>query len=98
MEVIILSNKSTFKKIIIIVITALICLTLTAVIALLFGSVNTEIFDFSNLNLSNMIPIIVLGIFISCVIVGILVLFLAKDVFEKIKDVFFKNDNGGNNK
>lgn len=93
-----MSNKSTFKKIIIIVITALICLTLTAVIALLFGSVNTEIFDFSNLNLSNMIPIIVLGIFISCVIVGILVLFLAKDVFEKIKDVFFKNDNGGNNK
>ena len=93
-----MSNKSTFKKIIAIVVTALICLTLTTVIALLFGSVDKEIFDFSNLNFSNMIPVIVVGIFISCIIIGILVLFLAKDVFEKIKDVFFKNDNGGNNK
>lgn len=81
-----------------VIIVALICLTLTIVIALLFGSSSTDIFDFSDLNISNMLPVILIGGFISCVLVGILVIFLAKDVFVKIKDEFFKKENGGNEK
>ena len=93
-----MSKNSLFTKIMVVVITALVLFTLTAVIALLFGSVNADIFDFSNLNIANMIPIIILGLFISCAVIGILVLFLAKDVFVKIKEIFFKKDNGGKDK
>ena len=81
-----------------VIVIALICLILTITVALLFGSSSTDFFDFSNLNISNMLPIIIVGGFISCVIVGLLVIILAKDIFVKIKNEFFKEDNGGNEK
>lgn len=86
-----MSKKSIFSKIIIIIVVALICLVLTLSMAFLVGSVNVDIFDFSNLNFSNMLPIIVIGGFISCIIIGILIIFLAKDVFIKLKNYFFDN-------
>ena len=91
-------NKSIFSKIMILIIIALICLVITVATALLLGSSNNEFFDFSNLNISNMIPVFIIGGFISCVVVGILVIILAKDIFIKIKDDFFKKENGGNKK
>ncbi len=90
-----MSKKPIFAKIIIILAVALICLVLTLSLAFLFGSINTEVFDFSNLNLSNMLPVIIIGGFISCVIVGFLIMFLAKDVFVKVKDYFFETKNDG---
>lgn len=90
-----MSKKPIFAKIIIILAVALICLVLTLSLAFLFGSINTEVFDFSNLNLSNMLPVITIGGFISCVIVGFLIIFLAKDVFVKVKDYFFETKNDG---
>lgn len=92
-----MNKKSIFSKIMIIIIVSLICLALTFVLTLLFGSTNREFFDFSQLNISNMLPIIIIGCFLTCVVVGILVLFLAKDVFIKIKNYFFEK-NGGNEK
>ena len=93
-----MKNKSVFAKIMTIVIVALICLILTVVAALFFGSSSKDFFDFSNLNLSNMLPIILVGGFISCVIIGILVIILAKDIFVKIKNEIFEKENGGNEK
>ena len=81
-----------------VIVIALICLILTITVALLFGSSSTDFFDFSNLNISNMLPIIIVGGFISCVIIGILVIILAKDVFVKIKDELFDDENGGKDK
>lgn len=63
--------------------------------AFLLGSINTDVFDFSNLNFSNMLPIILVGGFISCVVVGILIIFLAKDIFVNVKDYFFESKNDG---
>ncbi len=92
-------KKSIFSKVMIIVVVALICLILTLAIALMLGSNNKDIFDFSNLNISNVLPVVFIGGFVSCVIVGILVIFLCKDIFVKVKDYFFENkENGGNEK
>ena len=79
------------------VILSLVCVILTVGIALFVGSCNTTLFDFQNLNFANMIPVLILGGFISCVVVGITVLFVARSVFLKVKDYFFDN-NGGDKK
>ncbi len=86
-----LSNKPIFPRILLIIILAIICIVLTAVMTLFAGSFTTNVFDFSNLNLSNAIPVLIIGIFVSCAIVGIAVLCLSKDVLVKIKDYFFNN-------
>ena len=81
------------------IILSLVCVILTVGIALFVGSCNTTLFDFQNLNFNNMIPVLILGGFISCVVVGITVLFVARSVFLKVKDYFSEtNENIGGNK
>ena len=81
------------------IILSLVCLIFTVGIALFVGSCNTTLFDFQNLNFANMIPVLILGGFISCVVVGITVLFVARSVFLKVKDYFIEtNENNGGNK
>lgn len=92
-----MKNQSLFKKVIILMIVAVVCLALTVTVAFFFGNANRTLFDFKNLNLANMLPVFAIGGFFSCVIIGFLVLFLAKDVFVKVKD-YFKEENGGNKK
>lgn len=98
-----MKNKSLFTQVISVIILAIICLLLTLGIAFLAGSLNTEMFDFKNLNFSNMIPVLLIGGFISCVIVGICVLFICRTAFVKVKDFFNENnqenkENGGTKK
>ena len=94
-----MDKKPIFPKIMIVIVVALVCLILTLLTAFLFGSIDTDIFDFSDLNFSNMLPVVIIGGFISCVIVGILIIILAKDVFLKVRDYFFKSkEDGGNEK
>ena len=83
-----MKNKSLFSQVIALIILAVVCLFLTGVIALLAGSLNVELFDFKNMNFSNMIPIFIVGGFISCVFVGICFLFVARTAFFKAKDFF----------
>ncbi len=92
-----MKNKSFFSQIMLLVILSLICVILTVGIALLVGSYNSTIFDFSNLNFSNMIPVLIFGGFVSCVVVGITVLFVARSVFLKVKD-YLTDNNGGDKK
>ena len=81
------------------IILSLVCVILTVGIALFVGSCNTTLFDFQNLNFANMIPVLIIGGFISCVVVGITVLFVARSVFLKVKDYFSEtNENNGGNK
>ncbi len=91
-----MKNKSFFSQIMLLVILSVICVVLTVGIALLVGSSNTTLFDFKNLNFSNMIPTLIIGGFVSCVVVGITVLFVARSVFLKVKD--YLSDNGGDKK
>ena len=56
------------------------------------GSLDKDIFDFKNLNFSNMIPILIIGGFISCVFVGICFLFVARTAFFKVKDYLEENE------
>ena len=79
------------------VILSVVCVILTVGVAFFVGSYNNTFFDFSNLNLANMIPILIFGGFISCVVVGITVLFITRSVFLKVKESLF-NDNGGDKK
>ncbi len=95
-----MKNKSVFSQIILLVAVAIICIVLTVVIALIAGSSSTTIFDFQNLNFANTIPILVIGGFVSCVVVGITVLFVSRTVFLKVRDYFYEEDknNGGSKK
>ena len=94
-----LKKKSLFSQIILLIILALICIVLTIGIALFVGSIDVTLLDFKNLNLANVIPVLLIGGFISCVIIGIVVLFIARSIFLKIRDYFAEtNDDGGNEK
>lgn len=94
----VLKKRSVFSQIILLVIAALVCVVLTVTIAWLAGSVDTTIFDFRDLNIANMVPVIIIGGFISCAVVGLLVLVVAKNVFLKLKDYFSDTNDGGNKK
>lgn len=95
-----MKNKSLFLQIISIIILAVIFFLLTVSIALLAGSLNAEMFDFKNLNFSNMIPVLLIGGFISCFVIGICVLFVARTAFLKAKDYLKETnkENGGTKK
>lgn len=94
-----MKKKSFFSQIILLIILSLFCVVLTVGIALFVGSCNTTFFDFQNLNFANMIPVLIIGGFISCVVVGITVLFVARSVFFKVRDYFNEiNENNGGNK
>ena len=86
-----MKNRSLFIQIISIIIIAVICLLLTISASLLVGSLNVELFDFQNLNFSNMIPVLIIGGFISCFIIGICFLFIARTAFSKAKDYIKEN-------
>lgn len=93
-----MKKKSFFSQIMLLIILSLICIILTTACALFAGSCNTTIFDFQNFNFANMIPVLIFGGFISCVVVGITVLFVARAVFLRIKESYIefnKNDGGG---
>ena len=87
-----MKNKSLFIQIVSLIILAVICLLITVAVAFLLGSLNTDIFDFENLNFSNMIPVLIIGGFISCVLVGICFLFVARTAFFKVKDYLEENE------
>lgn len=93
-----MKNKSFFSQIMLLIILAVICVILTVGIALFAGSYNTTLFNFENLNFSNMIPVLIIGGFISCVVIGVTVLFVARSVFLKVKDYLSENNNGGDKK
>ena len=81
-----MKNKTLFGRVIFVMILAVACLLMTVGLAILAGSLNAELFDFKNMNFSNIIPVLLIGGFISCVIVGICVLFIARDAFFKAKN------------
>lgn len=89
-----MKNKSLFAQVMLVVILAICCIILTVVIALIAGSSDTTLFDFSNLNIANMIPIFLICGFICCVVIGIAVLFLSRSVFLKLKNQLTDNDGG----
>lgn len=93
-----MKNRSVFSQVMLLVFLLLICLVLTVAIAFLAGSHNVELFDFENLNFSNMIPVLVLGGIVTCIIVGISVIFVARSVFLKVREHLSENKDGGKEK
>lgn len=93
-----MKDKSVFTRIILVIVLAVVCFLITGIVALVAGNVQTEIFDFSNLNFANMLPVLLIGVFISCVIIGIAILFLGKAIFFKAKDYFEDTNNKGDKK
>lgn len=95
-----MNKKSIFTQTVMVILLVLVCVFLTVMTAFLFGSVGTDIFDFKNLNYSNFIPVLIIGGIISCFVVGIAVLFVARSAFFKVKDYLNEkeNDNDGGNK
>lgn len=93
-----LKNKSFFSQIILLIVLALVCIVLTVGVALFAGSFNTTFFDLRNLNFANMIPVLIIGGFISCVVIGITVLYVSRSVFLKVRDNFIEinKKDGGN--
>ena len=87
-----------FSKLLIAIVVALICIALTVSIALMVGNTSTDLIDFSELNWSNVIPIIILGMFITGGIVGVILLIAVKDVFVKAKEYIDQSNKDGGKK
>ena len=87
-----MKKKSIFGGILLLIIVSLICIILTVFVALLAGSVDVELFNFQKLNLSNMIPVLIVGAILSCFVIGIAVLFVGRMLFFKMKDYFSETD------
>ncbi len=92
-----MKNKSLFTQMLLLIVLGVVCLLSTIGIALLAGAVNTSLFDFANINFANLIPVLLIGIFVSCVIVGIAILCVGKTAFLQIYDYYQKNNNNNNN-
>ncbi len=86
-----MKKKSTFTQIMILVAIACMCIVTTVSLALLAGSLNITLFDWKNLNFSNMIPVLIIGGFLTCVIVGIAILFFSRSIFHKVRNYLFEN-------
>ena len=91
-----MKNKSTFSQVILVIIVAVLCIVATVTVALLAGSADSVLFDIRNLNIANMLPVLLIGGFLTCVIVGIAVLCVSRTIFFKVKDVLkeYMNDGG----
>lgn len=81
-----MKNKDIFSQVIKLLIACLLCVIITIGVAYFVGTLNFSIFDFKNLNFSNVVSFLVIGGFISCVIVGIAALFICKNLFIKLMD------------
>lgn len=88
-----MKNKSLFLQTILLVIVIFLCFITTISMALLAGSVDKALFDFSNLNIKNMIPVLIFGGITSCFIIGVVLLFTSRTLFHKIKKYFDENEN-----
>lgn len=94
-RVLTLKDKSLFSKILLLILLVVLCIVTTIGIALLAGSSDTALFDFGNLNFGNLIPVLIIGCFISCIVIGIALLFVARSVFSKLRDYFEENNKNG---
>ncbi len=93
-----MKKKSVFSQVILLIIAVVLCVVLTVGIALLAGSISKNILDFGNLNYYNLIPALVVGVFLSLVIIGIVVLFISRSVFLKVKEYFTEENKEEKNK
>ena len=87
-----MKNNSLFLQIILLVVLTFVCITTTFTVALLAGSVETSIFDFKSLNISNMIPVFIFGGLITVFTILITLLFTSRTLFYKIRD-FIESNN-----
>lgn len=92
-----MKNRSLFAQILLLVILAFVCITVTIFLALLAGSVDVSIFDFKNLNIANMIPVFIFGGLLSGLTIIITLLFTSRILFHKIKG-YIENDAKRNDK
>ncbi|MBR5569588.1 MAG: hypothetical protein IKW10_01690 [Oscillospiraceae bacterium] len=89
-------KKSVFSQLILLIVVALLCVAVTVVLALWAGSAEKDFLNLQNFNWSNAIPVILVGGFVCCVVVGIVVLFVTRNVFHKTMDYLSEiNKNGG---
>ena len=85
-----MKNKSLFSQIIFVVLLAAVCLIATVIFSLLAGTQDENILNFSDLNFSNVILVLFVGGFISCVTIGISILLVTRTAWLKTKDYFKK--------
>lgn len=88
-----MKNKSMLSRTVTVIIVGIICFLITIALTILAGFINAEIFDFTDLNFSNMIPVFLIGFFISCAVIGICVLFVLNSAFYKAKEYLEKEDS-----
>lgn len=91
-----MKQKSVLFQVICVAIIGFVCILLTISLALLAGSVQKSIFDLKNLNIGNMIPVIIIGVFVSCAVVGIGVMFVSNSLFHKVSDYLKENKDNQN--
>lgn len=93
-----MSKKPIFNQIILLIIIGILGIVLTVALALWAGSSDNILLDLRDLNWANVIPVILIGGMICCTVVGILILFLGRNLFNKAKDFLSETDKKGGKK
>lgn len=88
-----MKKMSVFRSLLLLALVVFLCLLITTGAALLAGAVRDDLFDFGNLNFSNVIPVLIVGGILSCFIIGIACLFLGRTIFFKVKDYLSETEN-----
>ena len=91
-----MKKENLWTKMIILVLVVFFCLFMTLALAFLAGSIEESLFDFKNLNFGNMIPVLIIGGLMSCMILSICFLLFSKSFSHKIRE-FLSKDNDKEN-
>lgn len=86
-----MKKKSVFSQIILLVVAVVVCLAVTVGAAIFVGSYDEVLFDLQNLNFANMLPVLIIGGFVSCLIITIIILFILRSLFIELKNNFDRN-------
>lgn len=93
-----LKKENLWTKMILLVLIIFLCLFLTLALAFLAGSIEKPLFDLRNLNIGNMIPVLILGGLMSCMVLSICFLLFSKSFSVKIKELWEQNSDKKDNK
>ncbi len=93
-----MKKENLWTKMIVLVLVIFFCLFMTLALAFLAGSVEEPLFDFGNLNFSNMIPVLIIGGLMSCMILSVCFLLFSKSFSGKIREFLAKDSDNKDNK
>ena len=93
-----MNRSPIFSRLIMLLIVGFLCIGLTVALAIWAGTCGDILPDPEALNWGNILLVGIIGGLLCCLIIGIMLLFLGKNLIAGIKDYLSKTDKNGGSK